>query len=196
MRSDTTETITPVSSSRSSWIKLPDLAVDLRRGLADEGEDTERRRPNAAAALGFRDFVMRDERAGVVCILSCADVTSFPPVDLLRLMCDSEAAEDSVGRQNHHEVRLHRRRIRASHLTTDVCSQCDKSEACTEDGNGAQRQERCGSAQGPTCHNATSKRYLTTRQGRTGMQQITLSSQITTDWREDAQRRLCGNACE
>lgn len=92
------ETITPVSSSLSSSTKLSDLAAELRRGLADEGEDTERRKPNAAAVLGFRDFVMRDERAGVVCILSCANVTPLPPVKFLGAMCDVNAVCDSVWR--------------------------------------------------------------------------------------------------
>ena len=38
---------------------------DLRRGLAVDGVDDFRRRPSAAAALGLRDLVIREERAGV-----------------------------------------------------------------------------------------------------------------------------------
>jgi hypothetical protein len=41
---------------------------DLFRGLACDGEDVERFRPSAAAALGLLLVVRRDERAGVVCI--------------------------------------------------------------------------------------------------------------------------------
>lgn len=34
-------------------------------GLLFDGVEVDRLKPNAAAALGLRDFVIRDERAGV-----------------------------------------------------------------------------------------------------------------------------------
>lgn len=64
-------TARPVSSSFSSS-SLFDMAVvilvdceDFLRGLADEGDETERLRPIAAAAPVLLGLVMREERAAV-----------------------------------------------------------------------------------------------------------------------------------
>jgi hypothetical protein len=67
LRSEARDAITPISSSCSSSSK--DIEVsdgrDLLRGLAADSEDVDRFSPRAAAALGLRDFVIREERAGV-----------------------------------------------------------------------------------------------------------------------------------
>lgn len=67
LRSAVREAITPASSSFSSSSKAGALAVwlDFLRGLLDEGDEVARRRPMAAAALGLRVFLIRDERAAV-----------------------------------------------------------------------------------------------------------------------------------
>ena len=59
--------MTPVSSKcSSSWCGAEASdGNDLLRGLAEEKDDVARLRPSAATPLGLRDFVMREERAGV-----------------------------------------------------------------------------------------------------------------------------------
>ena len=65
LRSVASDAITPVSSSWSPSSHGSGFVFcdDFLRGLADEAE---RRRPNAAATLGFLGLVMREERADVV----------------------------------------------------------------------------------------------------------------------------------
>lgn len=58
--------MTPVSSSCSSsgYEVVLDSWDDFRLGLADDGDDVERR--SEEAADGLLDFVTRDERAAVI----------------------------------------------------------------------------------------------------------------------------------
>ena len=69
LRSAAKEAMTPESSRGPSSWSGAGCAEDcdaFRRGLADDGDDTERRRPREEATLCFLDFVTREERAGVI----------------------------------------------------------------------------------------------------------------------------------
>ena len=70
MRSDAREATIPRSSNSPSSSYAVDSSVgsDRLEGLALDGDDVERLRPRAAIPLRLLLVVMRDERAGVVCM--------------------------------------------------------------------------------------------------------------------------------